>query len=103
MSQHDFSSIYIHYPEVISQMEVTFTSHQFILELARQNQKEYVEALYSYRNSLHTGVPAPFLMVHKELAKHLSSHPELVEQIRKDAPSVNIFGQEDTCAEWRKV
>lgn len=45
MPEHDFSNIYAQYPDIIAQMPEAFTSHQFILELARQNQTIYIEAL----------------------------------------------------------
>ena len=52
MSKFDFSLLYDQYPAIISQMPSVFDSHQFILELARQNQAEYVEALYcAFRSS----------------------------------------------------
>lgn len=64
MSEHDFSALYAQYPAVIASMRDTFTSHEFILRLAQQNQTLYIEALYSYRHKTHRGKPAPFLMVH---------------------------------------
>ena len=103
MAEHDFSDLYDQYPHIIAQMPEIFTSHQFILELARQNQTLYIEALYSYRKHVHRGVPAPFLMVHGILAQHLLNYPALIEQIRKDATSKNIFGQDNTCSEWIKL
>jgi len=45
MSMHDFSKLYAQYPHIISQMDQHFTSHEFILELSRQNQVAYIEAL----------------------------------------------------------
>ena len=103
MAEHDFDDLYSHYPAVIAQMPDTFTSHQFILELARQNQTEYIEALYSYRHHVHRGVPAPFMMVHGVLALHLLKYPDLIEQIAHVVPSTDIFGNPNECAEWRKI
>ena len=103
MAQHDFSTLFALYPDIIAQMSKTFTSHQFILEIARQNQTLYIEALYSYRHHIHRGVPAPFMMVHSILAQHLNEYPHLVQQNRKNAPSKNIFNEDDACAEWEKV
>jgi len=103
MAEHEFSDLYAQYPDIIAQMPEIFTSHQFILELAHQNQTIYIEALYSYRDHPHRGVPAPFLMVHGILAQHLLYYPALIEQVRKDASSKNIFGLENTCSEWIKV
>jgi hypothetical protein len=103
MAEHDFSALFAQYPSIISQLPETFTSHQFILELARQNQALYVEALYSYRNHEHRNAPAPFMMVHSILANRLLNYPHLIEQIRKDAPSQNIFREDDWCSEWGKL
>jgi len=103
MSDHDFSDLYAQYPPTIATMPDTFTSHEFILELARQNQKLYIEALYSYRQHQHRGTEAPFLIVHGILAQQLLEYPKLVHQGRRDAPSKNIFGKDDTCSEWAKL
>lgn len=103
MAKHDFSTLYSRYPEVIAQMPDIFDSHKFILELARQNQVAYIEALYAYRDSVHVGTHAPFQFVHSALATKLNDFPELVELVRTDKPSTNIFGISNECAEWRKV
>jgi len=75
MPEHDFSALYVHYPSIIAQMGEVFTSHKFILELARQHQDLYVDALYAYRDSLREGRPVPFQIVHGILAKHLLNSP----------------------------
>lgn len=103
MSEHDFRDLYAQYPLVIQQMPVTFTSHDFILELARQNQHAYVEALYTYRNHEYRGVPAPFMNVHRILAQHLSHFPDMVSLINERVPSEDIFNQPSDCAKWQKV
>jgi hypothetical protein len=100
MPVHDFSPLYAHYPTIIARMPETFTSHEFILELARHNQAEYIEALYSYR---HHNNDASFQIVTLNLARKLSAYPELVAQISKKAPSKDIFGQSQQCSEWRKL
>ena len=103
MAEHDFSTLFAHYPAIIAQMKDTFTTHKFILELARQNQTQYVEALYNYRHRVHMENPAPFLYVHQALATHLRNYPELIVQIRPDASSKDIFGQDNNCSEWRTL
>lgn len=77
-----------------------FDSHQFLLEIAQQNQAEYITALHAY---LETGNIAPFQAVHKAIIQKLSSHIELVTKIREDKPSNDIFGHSNQCAEWKKV
>ena len=103
MSEHDFSDLFQEYESIIDQMPNTFTSHQFILKLAQQNQSAYIEALYSYRNHKHRDAPAPFLYVHRVLSQHLSKLPNLITKTRDAVPSVDIFGQANTCTEWKKV
>ena len=96
MSEHDFGALFDGYRRVIDQMPAVFTSHQFILRLAQQNQALYVDALYSYRH-----VPAPFRTVHGMLARHLNAHKNL-EKLGKVA-STDIFGQPNECEQWKKV
>ena len=102
MSNHDFTQLFARYPDLIAQMPETFTSHDFIKALSQQNQALYIEALYSYRDSLYKGIPAPFMVTHSILAKQLVNYPELV-QYTHDVPSVDLFGQAGDCAEWRKA
>ena len=97
MPKHNFSAILAHYPKTIRDMPDTFTSHQFILRLAQRHQKLYIEALHRYQDE-----PAPFRVVHAILAKRLHDSKQ-IERIRRDAPSTNIFGQSNQCAEWRKL
>jgi len=103
MAKFDFSGLYGKYPALISQMPPVFDSHQFILELARQNQVEYVKALHAYLETAAGEAPTPFQAVHGILAKKLSNLPHWVELIRLDKPSPDIFGNPSECAEWRRV
>lgn len=103
MATYDFSLLYGQYPAVISQMPEVFTSHQFILKLAEENQVQYIEALYSYRDNLRNSHPAPFMMVHGILAQHLFAYPELIQQTRPAVNSIDIFGNHNSASEWRKV
>jgi hypothetical protein len=70
-------------------MSDRFDSHEFILRLAQENQKLYIEALYHYRDSAEPA--APLMIVHGILARHLNEYPELIEQIGT-VQSENIFG-----------
>jgi hypothetical protein len=91
------------YPDIIRQMLGTFTSHEFILQLARQEQKLYIEALYAYRAKRHRGKRTPFLMVHGILAQQLTKCPKLIRYAGKEKSSTDIFGQPNSCAKWEKV
>jgi hypothetical protein len=103
MSKFDFLGLYAQYPAVIRQMPDVFDSHQFILELARLNQVEYVRALNAYLNPESDEKPEPFQVVHGILAKKLTEFPDLIVLIRRDKPSADIFGNNGQCAEWRKI
>ena len=98
MPQHDFSELYAKYPDIIAQMPQVFTSHQFIVQLARQNQRLYVEALYSYRAG-----GEPLKVVHARLAAYLKEHAHLLRMKAADVPSRSIFGRMEMCAQWEKV
>jgi len=103
MYKHDFGGLFARYPEIIRQMPKTFTSHKFILELARLEQKLYIEALYDYRDKRRSGKRAPFLMVHGILAQQLTKCPKLIRYAGKEKNSTDIFGQPNSCAKWEKV
>ncbi|MBN1370424.1 MAG: hypothetical protein JW987_00575 [Anaerolineaceae bacterium] len=103
MPKYDFSVLFDQYPAIIALMPETFGSHEFILALASHNQAEYVQALYAYRDSLHEGTPAPFKAVHQQLSSELKKFPNLVTLIHSNMPSKDIFGHNNTCAEWKKV
>jgi hypothetical protein len=100
MAEYDFSKLESKYPEVVEQMTDTFDSHEFLRILAEQNQAEYIDALFAYRVS---GNSAPFQVVHGLIMKKLCQHTDLVLLIRDDKPSIDIWGNSNTCAEWHKV
>jgi len=102
MTQHEFNMLFEHYPELIAEMPDNFTSHQFILHLARRYQALYIEALYFYRHSPDSQHPTPFKILHGFLAKHLNAYPQLVTHIG-EVESIDIFTQENRCAQWQKV
>lgn len=89
--------LYAQYPTVITQMPDPFTSHQFILALAQQNQREYIGALHTNRDS-----DAPFRAVHARLSQALYDFPSLVNFLG-EVDSVNIFGMTGRCAQWQKL
>ncbi|MBA7674708.1 hypothetical protein ES703_82929 [subsurface metagenome] len=102
MSEHDFEQLFDLYPEIIGQMDDTFTSHKFILHLAREYQALYITALYAYISLPSTQQPTPFKTVHGILAKHLNAYPELVTNIG-EVESFDIFTNDNRCAQWQKV
>ena len=97
MSSRDLRELFDQYPAIIVQMPPVFTSHEFILALARQHQRLYIEALYAYRDAVD-----PFKTVHATLAMQLKQHPELV-RYEKRVSSRNIFDRAGDCAQWKKL
>lgn len=102
MSNHDFGPLTAQYPDVIASMDTEFRAHEFILQLAQQNQRLYVEALYAYKDNPAQGKPTPFLIVHRMLAKRLSDFHHLVKYERS-ITSTDIFGNQSECSLWRKL
>lgn len=103
MPRPGISELFAQYPAVIAQMKPEFTSHKFILCLARQNQRDYAHALASYADVRRAGTPTPFMTVHSILARHLNTFvPQLIVQ---DGPAIDpdIFGDPCSCAKWRKI
>jgi hypothetical protein len=103
MAKYDFTTLYSHFPSVIDKMPRTFNSQQFVIELARLHQVDYVRALYVYRDTLTNGAPTPFQVVNRILANKLKDFPEWLELVKSDAVGVDIFGQPGPCTEWRKI
>lgn len=86
------------FPEVVAAIERDeFDSHEFILQLAHDHQRLYVEALAAYAYT-----DRPFQIVHGEIAKRLRNYEELVVKTGETI-SRDIFGQQNTCAMWQKV
>jgi hypothetical protein len=101
MAIYDFSELESKFPEIVAMMNDPFDSHEFILALAQRNQVEYVRALHAYAAAQEK--PAPFQAVHRAIIQSLARHPELVILIRENKSSTDIFGNSQTCGEWRKV
>ena len=102
MTQHNFNTIFEHYHRLIAEMSDSFTSHQFILHLARQYQALYIEALHAYRNIPSPQQSTPFKTVHGILARQLNTFSQLVTH-DGEVESIDIFTQENRCAQWQKV
>jgi hypothetical protein len=102
MKKPELLKLFSKYPETIALMGPSFNSHEFILHLARDNQLEYVEALYAYKDSLHAGKAAPFKALHGQLATHLNKYPTLIAQDAMER-SADIFQQPSEAMRWRKV
>ena len=100
VGQHDFTSLKSEseYQQVIDSLpEDTFTSHEFILALAQQNQGLYIEALDAYRRTLKSQ-DSPFRAVHSRLSQMLSDFADYQGHV----PSKDIFGTMGDCATWKK-
>ena len=97
MALHDFDPLYEKYDDTVELMNSTFTSHEFILTLAHRNQREYIDALYAYRDS-----KDPFQIVHGVLAQRLLTCENRIRHLGGVA-SQDIFGHSNGCGQWEKV
>ena len=98
MAKEAFEKLEELFPRIVNMISKDkFDSHDFILKLAQKHQKLYVQLLYVYKDN-----NQPFQSVHKEIAKRLKKHRDLVEHI-DDRSSKNIFGLENKVAVWHKV
>jgi len=97
MTQHNFQELYDQYERIIDQMPSEFTSHEFILLLAQQNQVAYIQALNAYCDR-----EDPFRVVHGLLSNYLNQYESLIKHMG-NKKSDNIFGQPGDCAFWRKL
>lgn len=96
MCQQHITKLTEQYPDIIEMMSEQFDSHEFILKLAHDNQQEYIEALYEYREN-----PAPFRTLHAILSRALHSHRDRVEDLGT-AKTNNIWMESNDCHLWRK-
>jgi hypothetical protein len=101
MDAYDFKTLELQFPEIVAKMESDeFTSHQFILKLAHENQADYIDALYEYKRR---GNPTPFKIVHGILMKRLKTRSDLVSLESKKTADENIFKNDIPNALWKKV
>ena len=99
MTKEAFEQLEKLFPRIVRLMpKDIFDSHDFILVLAQKYQKLYVQVLYVYKDN-----NQPFQSVHKEIAKRLKKHQDLVRYDPRNHSSKNIFGLVNKCAVWHKV
>lgn len=85
-----------HYPDIIADMKSPFTSHEFILMLARSHQGLYIKFLAEYADN-----ESPFMSAHGQLAKLIGTFEDLVER-DKYVSSKDIFGNSNDAMKWHK-
>ena len=93
----EFEALLAHYQEIIDRMPDEFTSHEFILALAHDYQREYIALLYTYRTH-----ETPFMVCHLKIAKGLNRFREQLAKL-KQVPSTDIFGTHRYARKWRKT
>lgn len=93
----EFEALLAHYQEIIDRMPDEFTSHQFILALAQNYQREYIALLHTYRTH-----DNPFMVAHQKLAKGLNRFREKIDKLER-VPSTDIFGTHSSARTWRKT
>ncbi|HUV90326.1 MAG TPA: hypothetical protein VMY80_11785 [Anaerolineae bacterium] len=84
--------------EVVNAMEKDeFDSHEFILRLAHDHQRLYINALAVYADT-----DRPSQVVHGEVARRLLNYGDLVVKTGETF-SNDIFGQSNSCTTWHRV
>ena len=82
-------------------MKDEFDTHQFILKLASENQKPYINALASIDSG------RPFQTLHSAIGKRLkegaTSGEYAIQETAANFSSRNIFGENSSCSTWRKL
>jgi hypothetical protein len=97
MSASEFENLEAVYPKIIASMPEYFDSHQFILRLAQDYQRLYVQALIEYAKS-----ERPFQIAHGQIAIRLHNFPQLVARIGEHN-SEDIFSQVNSAVMWQKL
>jgi len=83
---------------VLASMEIRFTSHQFILRLAHDHQREYVAGLAAFADG-----GSPFKDLHHALVKRVKKLEGKTVTLRKESyPSQDIFGTPSHSGLWKK-
>jgi hypothetical protein len=97
MSKDSFEQLEDKFEEIVNLMHDEFDSHEFILKLAQEHQRLYVQALVEYVKD-----DRPFQIVHGQIANRLLKFPSLVTKIGEHN-SRDIFQQKNSATKWRKV
>lgn len=88
-----------HFEDVIKSMDIRFTTHDFLLRLAHDHQREYVAGLAACAEGGN-----PFKDLHHALAKRLKTLEGKLVTLRKASyPSRDIFGTPSHSGLWKKL
>lgn len=88
-----------HFEDIIKQMDIRFTSHEFFLRLAHNHQREYVAGLAAYAEG-----GSPFRDLHHALVRRLKMFEgKLITLRHEHYPSRDIFGTPSHSGLWRKL
>jgi len=97
MARYDFNKLLAKSQTLIKGIkEKKFTSHKFILLLAKKHQCDYIEVLVAYKDG-----KQPFAAAHLGLSKSLRNVPGV--KFVGETMSTDIFGDKQKCAEWVKI
>ncbi len=84
-------------PDTVNSSPRQFTTHQFIIALAKEYQHAYIEALYEHLDS-----ERPFQTFHSRIGKHLRQAETLVRFVREEGDA-DIFGQISDNTLWERI
>lgn len=82
--------------EIVESLTAPFDSHDIIRELARRNQRAYVQALSAITTD------TPFHQLHTQLGLQIRNVCEELGLIGEDSRSPDIFGQQSRCKRWTR-
>ena len=80
--------------DVVLNAGTVFDSHQIILRLAHQSQREYVDALNAGSGD------SPFHTLHSALGRRIKQVCERLGYAGEPFNSADIFGQDSNCIRW---
>jgi hypothetical protein len=84
---------------IIQKMPNEFDSHDFIKQLIRDHERDYVELVYTFKDC--NGI---FKAFHSEIGKYLGKHAEILSICKLDkTDSENIKGNETSNQKWKKL
>lgn len=85
----------------VKQLPESFTTHSFVINLAQNNQREYIAALSEKAND--KKIERPFQAVHQFIRSELEKCKDLVTDSGEKKTDANIFGQTSENTVWKNL
>jgi hypothetical protein len=85
-------------PKEIKSLPKTFSTHEFIIQLAQNNQQSYIKALNEKITS-----STPFMVLHGAIGKYLAQQTDLIKEIDDKYVDADIFGNKSANNRWERI